>query len=407
VEVEREGARRAILVTPDPGILRDLFLIVRRIRDSSFLRSRPGFAEALADVEATAPTSLRAAARLSEAYEVLNRVVGRFGASHSAIIPPWTYANLFEGEHAGGGGHAAGFLLDRVARPGGEAYFVAEVLDASPAARDGLLPGDEVVAVNGIPSGRSPRRALAGYESTRPRYVLQMDPGERIALEVRRTPGGPTQRIDVVADLSTSGQSAAAASRRAILRDGRRIAYIHLWNMLSPETSRLLEELLAPGSFWAEGLVVDLRGRGGQVAVANRTVRLLASTGRPVVLLVDRETRSAKELVAHKLKGKAGITLVGERTAGAVLPGEVVDLPGGERVMLPAAASPAARARASSGMEARDLELISGLLEGAGVEPDVPVARSGPYAAGADPILEAGLRFVAERLAAVPPRVRV
>jgi hypothetical protein len=106
------------------------------------------------------------------------------------------------------------------------------------------------------------------------------------------------------------------------------------------------------------------------------------------------ETRSAKEILAFEMKGLPGVTLVGERTAGAVLPAGYRHLAGGAVVMLPG--DPDGINRLTGG----------GTLEGKGVEPDVEVPRAGPYSAGADPIFEAGLRSLLDRLRDVPRRRR-
>jgi C-terminal processing protease CtpA/Prc len=199
--------------------------------------------------------------------------------------------------------------------------------------------------------------------------------------------------VELSAGLPVSGLRASIASWRVFEQDGRRLAYVHLWNLLSPELPRLVKDALGGGASYAEGLVIDLRGRGGQVGVMQSVLELLRSNRRPLVLLIDRETRSAKEILAFRMRGRA--VLVGERTAGAVLPGECRQLSGGAMVMLP--------------VDSRSLNRLTsgGALEGRGVDPDLPVTGAGPYSAGADPILEAGIRVVLEKLHDLPRRRRL
>jgi C-terminal processing protease CtpA/Prc len=391
LEVLREGRSMGLSLVPDPAVLRDHYQLIAYLRDSSFLRARDGFPALLADLEASVPPALREAARSSDAYEILNRALGRFGTSHTAVIPPWTYRNLFAGEEEGREGYGTGLLLERGA--GGGSFFAVDLLDESPAVRAGLLPGDEVLRVNGLEVERSPRRALAGYEAGRPRYTLQVERGETIVLELRRTAGGGSLTAALTADEPVSGFKASAASLRHFEEGGRRLAYLHLWNLLSTQLPGLVKRALAQDENYAEGLVIDLRGRGGQVAVTSRVAAALRAVRRPMVFLVDRETRSAKEILAFRMKGLPQATLVGERTAGAVLPGSLRRLSGGAMVMLPAD---------PSGIN----EITEGGLEGKGVDPDVPVSRAGHYSAGSDPILRAGIEVLLLKLKEVPPRRR-
>jgi carboxyl-terminal processing protease len=394
VEVEREGARRLLRIVPDPGVMADHYALLERLRGSGFLSGRPDFGAFIADFQASVPAALRAASRTSEAYEALNRGLGGLGTSHTAVIPPWTYKNLFAGEEDGREGYSLGLILERLDGPEGPRFFAMDLLDGGPAAEAGLLRGDEVVEVNGIPSRDSPRRALAGYEARRTGCTLQVEKGERVALRVRRQPGGPILELTAAADRPLSGLRASSESLRRLVVDGRRIAYLHLWNLLSPRLPALVEEALLGDGVYTEGLLLDVRGRGGQVQVTELVLRALRSSRRPLVLLIDRETRSAKEILAFRLKGQPQVSLIGERTAGAVLPGGYSKLPGGAMVMLPA--DPKGIEKLTSGAS----------LEGRGVDPDLAVERGGPYSAGADPILDAGLKELLFRLAGLPRRMR-
>ncbi|MCZ6834876.1 MAG: S41 family peptidase, partial [Planctomycetota bacterium] len=123
----------------------------------------------------------------------------------------------------------------------------------------------------------------------------------------------------------------------------------------------------------------DLRGRGGSADMAIRLMRLLRDyheqTGKPVIALIDSMTRSAKEVIAHGIRHYEIGTLVGERTAGAVLPATFEKV-GEETILM----YPTFR-----------LSKYTDLIEGVGVEPDVKAAPPGMYSAGADPILDAAL----------------
>jgi carboxyl-terminal processing protease len=95
---------------------------------------------------------------------------------------------------------------------------------------------------------------------------------------------------------------------------------------------------------------------------------------KPLVVLIDGRTRSAKEVFAHAIRSRRLGWLVGERTEGAVLGAAFHPLPDGSVLELPAMEVPVPGAR----------------LEGVGVAPHVRASCPLPYASGADPIFEAG-----------------
>ncbi|NJO33583.1 MAG: hypothetical protein HC869_10955 [Rhodospirillales bacterium] len=99
---------------------------------------------------------------------------------------------------------------------------------------------------------------------------------------------------------------------------------------------------------------------------------------RPVVVLVDEGTRSGKEVIAYGLQ-RQDITLVGQRTAGALLGGRGFLLDDGSLLVLAVS----------------DVRVEGQRLEGIGVMPDLLVPFPLPYAAGRDPQLDAALMQLA------------
>jgi carboxyl-terminal processing protease len=130
---------------------------------------------------------------------------------------------------------------------------------------------------------------------------------------------------------------------------------------------------------------VDLRGRGGSATEVPRIVSVVDDyrkrTGRPVVALVDRQSRSGKDLLVYEFKQR-GIRIVGEASAGAVIPATFADVGFDSVLMFPAMRLPK----------------YTDLLELKPTPPDVPVERAGVFAAGQDPIFIAGVEE-ARRLA--------
>jgi hypothetical protein len=88
-----------------------------------------------------------------------------------------------------------------------------------------------------------------------------------------------------------------------------------------------------------EALVVDLRGRGGSAAEVARIVSVVQGlrkrTKRPVVALADRQSRSGKDILLYEFR-QIGVRIVGEASAGAVIPASFADVGHDSILMFPA-----------------------------------------------------------------------
>lgn len=239
---------------------------------------------------------------------------------------------------------------------------VAAVLDGTPAAGAGLRAGDVLVSVDGRPyhglTQFGPAPVRLGYRRR----------GVEAAVTV--TPTAPSP-LDLML-------AATEKSARVIpLPDGRRIGYVHLWCMGDFRFRAALEEMVLGRLHDTDGLVLDLRqGYGGsptgyadpfflpdfEVSERSRNTSHPATShrgyGKPLVVLVDHGSRSAKEWLAWTLQESHRATLVGQQTAGAVLGLGI--FPIGPRFLLELAVE--------------DLTLNGVHLEGHGVSPDIALA---------------------------------
>lgn len=258
-------------------------------------------------------------------------------------------------------------------------HFVHHVWEGSPADVAGVKTGDRLIAIDGVLLDESPRltaRIDDAYNADAPLYRLHVQAGETLALELERG-WGEYETVQVQA-AEYSAQLAAAASARVIERDGIKLGHLHFWMIHFSGVPELLKEKLDGDFAGCNALVLDLRGRGGNVGAVQSIIDVVAGKSstwhKPVVVLVDRETQSAKEVLLWELRAQGVARLVGEATAGAVIPANFADVGHGMILMFP-------KTR---------LEKYTELLEGHGLQPDVSVERGGPYSAGADPILDAG-----------------
>jgi carboxyl-terminal processing protease len=264
--------------------------------------------------------------------------------------------------------------------------FVSGVLAGLPAARAGLLVGDELLAADNTP-----------YHPTRS-FAAKV--GQEVVLQIRRQPTGPAQPIVVVPEQIKPGEAFLQAMRESVRlfdTDGVKVGYVHVWSYAGPQYQRLLEREISTGVLQhAEALILDLRDgwggaqaqyldlfhrqaptvtlteRDGDVSIANVKWR------KPVVMLVNGGTRSGKEILAYGFKKYGLGEVIGTRTAGAVLAGRAFLLSDGSLLFLAVA----------------DVLVDGQRLEGVGVTPTIEVPFPLEYAQGKDPQLDRAVELL-------------
>ena len=220
---------------------------------------------------------------------------------------------------------------------------VLRVFDRSPARRAGIQRDDLIVAVNG--------RSIAGVNSEVATARIKGPEGTRVSLAV--IPGGGGERRTVRVERERI--EIPVAEGRVVERNGRKVGVVRLagfsagaHGFVKEQVDRLIRQRV-------DGIVLDLRGNGGgllseAVLVSSIFIedgRIVSVRGRsrpnrtedavgdaipktvPVVVLVDRGSASASEIVTGALRDRGRATVVGTRTYGKGLVQEVIDLSNG------------------------------------------------------------------------------
>ena len=264
--------------------------------------------------------------------------------------------------------------------------FITGVLEGLPAARAGLLRGDEILDVDGA--------AYHAIKSFRGKV------GQPVSIAIRRIPDSEPLMIMVTPETIRPGEAyldAMRSSIRVIEQNGARIGYVHVWSYAGHRYQELLEQELSSGELaTADALVWDLRdGWGGaQLSYlgpfdrAGPTMTVIGRSGerelvgfrwhKPVAMLVNGGTRSGKEILAYGMKSRGYGEVVGTRTAGAVLAGRAFILSDNTLLLLAVA----------------DVLVDGKRLEGEGVTPTANVPMPLEYSAGRDPQLERALELL-------------
>jgi carboxyl-terminal processing protease len=376
--------------------------------------ARAGIAERLPDLTATDPAAARdqfqerfdravdlAQGRVSEAdlqYAAARAMTVSLDDSHTAFMTPeqWTnYLQSLRGEASFTG------IGVRTTERNGRFYFL-EVLPGGPAEAAGARQFDRVVAVDGAPTEGITLLQL----STR----LRGPAGTAVAVTVRR----PGEAAPLTITITRAPITTPAVSHRML--DGS-VGYLRFRSFSTASAQQVQAALEALQAQGARAIVLDIRGNpGGLIVELVRVASALLPPGlriavredrqaqavvdvtsggpvlnpaTPLAVIVDGGTGSSGEILAAAVQEHRRGTLVGQRTAGAVLNSLGFSLPGG------AGLSVAVR-RISTGNGV--------VLERVGVRPDVEVAISADdLEAGVDAQLQRAIDATMQRAASVRP----
>ena len=219
----------------------------------------------------------------------------------------------------------------------------------TPAHRAGLRFGDHIVAVDG--------KDTSTWLSDRVRNVLRGERGTTVNVTVRRT--GVAQPITVA--IRRDSVSLPSITSYYLLRPG--IGYVNLsrgfHSTTSDELTRAMADLSEKGArsfvldlrenrggyldqaikvadkFLARGqVVVSVRGREGKNFDRDITAEAGATENFPLVILIDRESASASEIVAGAIQDHDRGLIVGESSFGKGLVQHIFPLKDGSGLTL-------------------------------------------------------------------------
>ena len=313
-----DGARDA----PPPAAQRDRSNLTDEVRDelvTSYYRAVPRRALEQKTVE-------NMLAALRDPYtEYLN--AAEYDSLKNRTAPSYSGIGLTVEPSKGG-------LVVRAARNG-------------PAREAGIARGDVIVAIDGRPV------SALGFE--RSLMLVTGKKGTRVRLTVKPSRGG---RIDVTV-VRKEISVPAVRSRLIATRNGK-LGYIRVFSFPATASDSIERHTRSLVNRGAKGVVLDLRDNpGGLLSQAVSTVsifdddgvvcttdglhqerRVYEATGKatypklPLVVLVNRVSASAAEIVAGALRDNRRAVVVGERTYGKASVQTVQELSNGEALKL-------------------------------------------------------------------------
>ena len=220
---------------------------------------------------------------------------------------------------------------------------IARVYPGTPAKEGGLQTGELIVEVNGA--------TIAGEDSEVTTARIKGPEGTDVRLGVFNPQTKKTR--DVTLTRAEIDVPITLARVRTV--DGRKLGYVQLADFSEAAHAKLLRAVKHVREEGAEGLVLDLRGNGGgllreailtsSIFVPEDTVVVRTDSRtqgaanyravggnlpeEPTVVLINRDTASAAEILTAAVADDAGATVVGTRSFGKGLVQQVIDLSNG------------------------------------------------------------------------------
>jgi carboxyl-terminal processing protease len=324
---------------------------------------------------------------------------GAIRGSLAALDDPYTVfiepaAREVERERLQGTFGGIGAYISRAEETGD---VVLEPIPGNPAEAAGVLPGDVLLAVDGVP---------ITAEMTVPDIIdrVKGEKGTAVVLTIRHI--GAVEAVDI----SVIRDDILLPSVVYRLTDqDNSIGYIQLSRFSgesSNEVGAAIQDLQAQGAtrfildlrqnggglrdaavdvvdhFLSEGPVLYLQSQNEEERVFSATKETIAPT-EPLVVLIDGGTASASEIVAGALKDRGRASLIGSKTFGKGSVQLVFDLSDGSSVHV---------------TSARWLTPNRHQIDQSGLEPDVLVeVTQEDIDNGRDPVLEQAIRYLQEQ----------
>ena len=220
---------------------------------------------------------------------------------------------------------------------------IARVYPGTPAKEGGLQTGELIISVDGA--------TMAGEDAELISARIKGPEGTDVTLGVLNPQSG--KKRDVT--LTRAEIDVPITFTRIRTVNGRKLGYVGLADFSEAAHAKLRKAVQSVRDRGAEGIVLDLRGNGGgllreailtsSIFVPEDTVVVRTdsrtqgeanyrATGgnlpqEPTVVLINRDTASAAEILTAAVADDAGGTVVGTRSFGKGLVQQVIDLSNG------------------------------------------------------------------------------
>ena len=335
-------------------------------------------------------------------------MVDSLGDPYSAYLSPDQYSQglqdlsgQFEGIGAEIGTQDAKGATSSCATLGPDCFLVVVTpIEGSPSEKAGIKAGDTIVAVDGV--------SLDGQTVDGARNKIRGKKGTEVVLSIVRAKAAPIQ-ITVVRDIIVSKEVIAKN-----LANGA-VGYIAVTGFSDNSQSKFHDALQADLKAGEKKIILDLRGDPGGYVTAARAIASefidsgtifweqdadgtqtpTTATGQGIatdpsiklIVLVDKGSASASEIVAGALQDTKRATIVGETSFGKGTVQQWIQLQNGSALKLTIA---------------KWLTPDKHWIHHVGIIPDVPVATPADAGPTNDPALDKAVEILTKAAASLP-----
>jgi carboxyl-terminal processing protease len=216
-------------------------------------------------------------------------------------------------------------------------------LPGSPAREAGLKPGDTIVSIDGV----KVQEITDGHGLAESIKGLRGKSGAVVSVEVISADSDRTRQIEITRrEIKLASVTGTKRDENDVwnyrLDDHPDIGYLRIWGFTGQTASDFRRVVTRLNSDGIKGLIIDLRNCGGGLMSSTIEVADMFLTdgvildvrgrhrekknysagkdeilkGIPIVIMVNRNTASAAEILAGALKDRQRATVIGERTYG-------------------------------------------------------------------------------------------
>ncbi|MGX6445274.1 S41 family peptidase [Neobacillus sp. K501] len=218
----------------------------------------------------------------------------------------------------------------------------------SPAEKAGLKPNDEIIKIDG--------KSVEGIDLSKATIKIRGKKGTKVGLEIARKGLKEPLIIHVTRDEIPIETIHASMKEQ----DGKKVGYIEITSFSEDTAEDFKKELNSLEKKDMEGLILDVRGNpGGRLDSVEEILKefvtkekpyvqiekrngeklrhfssLTEKKDYPVVVLINKGSASASEILAGGLKEAAGYPLIGETSFGKGTVQQAVDMGDGSNIKL-------------------------------------------------------------------------
>ncbi|XP_031110871.1 carboxyl-terminal-processing peptidase 1, chloroplastic [Ipomoea triloba] len=342
-EQELSAAAAEHEVASNEGIVSEVWQIVN---DSFLNTSRRSWSPEIwrSKKEDILSTSIQSRPR---AHDIIRRMLASLGDPYTRFLSPAEFSKMARYDMTG-----IGINLREV--PGDNQDVKLKVLGLlldGPAHSAGVRQGDELLSVNGMDV-----KGKSAFEAS---SLIQGPSGTIVNIMVKHGKCGPVQSIDV--ERQSIARTPVFYRLEQIENGSTLVGYVRLKEFNALARKDLVTAMKRLQGMGASSFVLDLRDNlGGLVQAGVEIAKLFLNEGEtitytvgrdpqytrsivaeapplittPVIILVNKNTASASEIVATALHDNCRAVLVGERTYGKGLIQSVFELQDGSGVVV-------------------------------------------------------------------------